>query len=288
MTGEKLLLPEQAIPLLRAQLQEAVETLRHNDPDVDGWERVTLSIVERTFGDHSRNARHFAVKVSKARQSDKEAQAWHIENIQSKKGMLRAFIKELEILSPHRPPDDDVRFAQMAVDEARQSTAEDERAHPMVGCVVVKDGKVLATSHRGEMVGRHAEFIALEEKLGDQALTGCTVYTTLEPCTSRNHPKIPCAGRLIERKVARVVIGMHDPNPDICGKGVRKLQAADIEVTLFPHALIKQLEELNRNFTRSFAESGTTKGQAEKEKKLKIEKRKLYNLLRLLSRQVTR
>lgn len=284
VTDGKLLLPEQAIPLLRAQLQEAVETLRHDDPDVDVWERVTLRTVEGVFGEHSRNSKHFAVRLSKARQSDEEAQAWHIENIKSKKTMLRAFIKELEILSPHRPQTEDNRFARMAVDEARKSAAEDERAHPMVGCVVVKDGQVLVTAHRGEMEGNHAEFIALEKKLGDETLTGCTVYTTLEPCTTRNHPKIPCADRLIERRVARVVIGMHDPNPDICGKGIRRLQGANIEITLFPHALVKELEELNRRFTRSFAESGSKGSQAQQEKeRLVAEKRKLFNLLRKIN-----
>ena len=258
VTDEKLLLPEQAIPLLRTQLKEAVETLHHNDPDVDGWERVTLRIVKGAFGAHSRNAKHFAVRLSKARQSDEEAQAWHIENIKSKKGMLHAFIKELEIISPHLPLVDDGHFARMAVDEARKSTAEDEREHPMVGCVVVKDGQVLAMSHRGEMAGCHAEFIALEKKLRDEALAGCTVYTTLEPCTNRNHPKIPCADRLIERKVARVVIGTLDPNPNIRGKGMWKLQQASIAIDMFPHALAMELNELNRHFFRSFAESGGT------------------------------
>jgi pyrimidine deaminase RibD-like protein len=122
----------------------------------------------------------------------------------------------------HPQPLDD-QFARMAIEEARKSSAEDSRAHPMVGCVVVKNGEVLATSHRGEIEGNHAEYIGLETKLKDNSLTGCTVYTTLEPCTTRNHPKVPCADRLIERRVARVVVGMHDPNPDICGKGIRKL-----------------------------------------------------------------
>ncbi len=153
----------------------------------------------------------------------------------------------------HQHKVDDHRFAKMAVDEARKSAAEDGREHPMVGCVVVKNGRVLATAHRGEVEGNHAEFIALERKLKDQALAGCTVYTTLEPCTARNHPKVPCVERLIERRVSRVVVGMHDPNPDICGKGIRRLQAANIEVTLFPHPLILELEELNRHFTRSHA-----------------------------------
>jgi hypothetical protein len=109
VTNQTLLLPEQAIPLLRTQLQEEVETLRHDNPDVDGWERVTLAIVERTFGVHSRNANHFATTLSYARQSDEEAQERHIENIKSKKGMVRAFIKELEIIPLNRPQVDITR-----------------------------------------------------------------------------------------------------------------------------------------------------------------------------------
>jgi hypothetical protein len=77
---------------------------------------------------------------------------------------------------------------------------------------------------------------------------------------------------------------MHDPNPDICGKGIRRLQAANIEVTLFPHALIQELEELNRHFTRSYVNARAAGGHAEKEKKrLVAEKRKLYNLLRKIN-----
>ena len=96
----------------------------------------------------------------------------------------------------------------MAVYEARQDIAEDSRAHPKVGAIVVKDGKIVSKAHRGEDPKCHAEFIALEGKLADDLVAGSTVYTTLEPCTTRNHPKIPCAERLIERRVARVFIGI--------------------------------------------------------------------------------
>jgi pyrimidine deaminase RibD-like protein len=184
----------------------------------------------------------------------------------------------------NRPQPRDDQFARMAIDEARKSVAEDTSVHPLVGCVVVKDGQVLSTAHRGELKGNHAEFVALEIKLKDEALTGCTVYTTLEPCTTRNHPKIPCASRLIERKVARVVIGTLDPNPEIRGKGIWKLQQANIAIEMFPHRLAMELNELNRNFFRSFDESGPAAGQAQKEKgRLVVEKRKLYNLLRKIN-----
>jgi Cytidine and deoxycytidylate deaminase zinc-binding region len=78
---------------------------------------------------------------------------------------------------------DNRHFARMAIDEAWKSVAEDDgRAHPRVGPVVVKDGKVLAVAHRGEMAsGNHAEFVALEKKLAEVPLAGATVYTTLEP-----------------------------------------------------------------------------------------------------------
>jgi pyrimidine deaminase RibD-like protein len=147
--------------------------------------------------------------------------------------------------------DDDSRFARLAIEEARKSLPEDDRPHPKVGAVVVKDGRVVSKAHRGESPKSHAEFIALEGKLVDDLVAGSTVYTTLEPCTTRNHPKIPCAQRLVERKVARVVMGMLDPNPDIRGRGDQLLSDAGIETQLFPRELRAQVEEMNREFIRS-------------------------------------
>lgn len=147
--------------------------------------------------------------------------------------------------------DEDRRFALMAIDEARKSIPEgDNKPHPKVGAVVVKNGKVLSTAHRGEVPGNHAEFTVLERNLPDAAVAGATVYTTLEPCTTRNSPKIPCVDRLIDRRVARVVIGILDPDERITGKGQRKLSNAGIETSLFPHDLAMEVEELNREFTR--------------------------------------
>jgi pyrimidine deaminase RibD-like protein len=149
------------------------------------------------------------------------------------------------------PDDADRIFSMMAIDEARKSVPEDTRPHPRVGVVVVKDGKVISKAHRGEKPKCHAEYIALEAKLPDELVAGATVYTTLEPCTARKHPKIPCARRLIERKVARVVIGMLDPNPEIRGMGDQLLSDANIETQLFPRDLRSQVEELNREFIKS-------------------------------------
>ena len=144
----------------------------------------------------------------------------------------------------------DRRFAQMAIDEAVKSIAEDDRVHPKVGAVVVKQGKVMAKAHRGEFPKSHAEYIALEKKLAGEFVSGATVYTTLEPCTGRNDPKVACALRLVERNVSRVVIGILDPNRTVLGKGWQLLDDAGIETQFFPPDLMKRVSELNRDFIR--------------------------------------
>ena len=162
----------------------------------------------------------------------------------------RSATKTESVPSGESKESDDRRFARLAIEEARKSVPEDDRVHPKVGVVVVKDGRVLATAHRGEVPQCHGEYIALEKKLADVSLVGSTVYTTLEPCTSRHHPKVPCAVRLSERKVARVVIGMLDPDDRISGRGQRSLRKAGIATGLFDHDLMTEIEELNRDFIR--------------------------------------
>ncbi len=146
--------------------------------------------------------------------------------------------------------DQDREHMELAVREARRSRDEDDSIHPRVGAVAVKNEKLLASACRGDQdLGDHAEFGLLEKKLSNETLAGATIYTTLEPCTTRNHPKIPCANRLIERRVARVVVGMLDPDQRITGRGILRLRAAGIAVDLFPPELMSELEELNREFS---------------------------------------
>jgi pyrimidine deaminase RibD-like protein len=144
-------------------------------------------------------------------------------------------------------------FCDMAVAEARKSIAEDDgEPHPYVGAVVVKDGNILATAHRGETgEGRHAEFCALK-KINDDIdsvdLSGCTVYTTLEPCSNRKSSnKTACATRLISARVARVVYGMADKDESVYGHV--SLAEANIEVGLFPVELIRELIALNKDWS---------------------------------------
>lgn len=147
---------------------------------------------------------------------------------------------------------DERSFMVMAINEARKSEPEDGRTHPRVGAVVVSPDGCTTIGHRGELEdGEHAEYTVLERKLKDATVAGSTVYVTLEPCTTRNHPKIPCAARLAERRVRSVRIGMLDPDSRICGRGVACLRAAGIEVRFFDPDLMAQVEELNRDFIRA-------------------------------------
>jgi pyrimidine deaminase RibD-like protein len=147
----------------------------------------------------------------------------------------------------------DRKFCDMAVAEARKSIAEnDGELHPYVGAVVVKDGNILATGYRGETgEGRHAEFCALK-KINDDAdhvnLSGCTVYTTLEPCSKRGSSnKTACATRMINAKVSRVVYGMPDKDESVYGHV--SLAEANIDVGLFPRDLIQELIALNKKWS---------------------------------------
>jgi pyrimidine deaminase RibD-like protein len=149
-------------------------------------------------------------------------------------------------------PHSDKEFCKMAVELAKKSIPEDDKPHPFVGAVVVKDGKVLATGYRGESgKGDHAEFCALKKLNGDVDnvdLSRCTVYTTLEPCSRRNSAKKKaCADRLINAKVERVVYGLADKDESVYGHV--SLQEANIDVALFPKDSIQELVALNKKWS---------------------------------------
>ncbi|MDR0242900.1 MAG: hypothetical protein LBJ65_14980 [Burkholderia sp.] len=137
----------------------------------------------------------------------------------------------------------------LAIDLAAKCVSEEGKVSPKVGAVVVRDGVVLASAFRGELkAGEHAEYTLLERKLQGVDLEGATLYSTLEPCTHRNHPKVSCTDRVIDRKLKRVVIGTLDPNQTIRGLGELRLQDANIEITRFDPDLVLELRELNREF----------------------------------------
>jgi diaminohydroxyphosphoribosylaminopyrimidine deaminase/5-amino-6-(5-phosphoribosylamino)uracil reductase len=122
--------------------------------------------------------------------------------------------------------------------------------NPMVGCVITKGDRIIAEGYHEKYGGPHAEVNAIREVNGD--LLGCEVYVTLEPCS--HHGKTPpCADLLIERKPAKVIVAMEDPNPQVSGKGIDKLKAAGIEVEV--GLLGQESRELNRTFIANMVES---------------------------------
>src|SRR5213076_3298169 len=101
--------------------------------------------------------------------------------------------------------------------------------NPMVGCVIVSpDGRVIGEGRHERFGGPHAEPNALMSCTESPA--GATAYVTLEPCCHTNKKTPPCTPQLIAAKLARIVIGCLDPNPDVDGKGVAMLREAGITV----------------------------------------------------------
>jgi pyrimidine deaminase RibD-like protein len=147
---------------------------------------------------------------------------------------------------------DDRQWMVRAVAQARLCHSEAGKVSPKVGAVVVKaDGSFAAEAYRGEVaLGDHAEFTALEKKLRSASIANGTVFTTLEPCMERGSDKRPCAHRLVDRRVGRVVIGMLDPDPTVHGKGQMYLLEHGIKVQTFDPDLTNEILELNRDFIR--------------------------------------
>ena len=116
-------------------------------------------------------------------------------------------------------------------------------ANPMVGCIIVRDDKVVAESYHRRCGEAHAEVLALTEAA--DAARDATVYVTLEPCVHQGRTP-PCVKPLIEVKIKRIVIAMSDPNPRVNGHGISALKAAGIQVEY--GLLAEQARSLNRGF----------------------------------------
>ena len=138
-----------------------------------------------------------------------------------------------------------------AIAVARNCRGRPGKISPKVGAVAARDGIVLGEAFRGELKpGEHAESRFSKGSYATKRSQGRLFFTTLEPCTSRNHPKRPCVEWIIERRISKVFIGTLDPNELIRGRGELRLREAGIHIARFDSDLMAIIEELNREFFR--------------------------------------
>ena len=138
----------------------------------------------------------------------------------------------------------DVAFMQLALDLAKQGEFT-TTPNPSVGCVLVKDGKVVGKGFHAKAGEPHAEVMALREA-GEKA-RGATAYVTLEPCSHFGRTP-PCAKGLVEAGVSKVIAAMCDPNPQVAGKGLQILTDAGIQSAV--GLLEENAEQLNKGFLK--------------------------------------
>jgi diaminohydroxyphosphoribosylaminopyrimidine deaminase / 5-amino-6-(5-phosphoribosylamino)uracil reductase len=117
--------------------------------------------------------------------------------------------------------------------------------NPLVGAVIVKDGKIIGEGYHEYYGGPHAEVNAIKNATED--VEGATIYVTLEPCSHYGKTP-PCAELLVNKKLSKVVISMIDPNPKVAGKGVEILKKNGIEVVI--GILEKEARKVNEIFLK--------------------------------------
>ncbi|MDD3381356.1 MAG: bifunctional diaminohydroxyphosphoribosylaminopyrimidine deaminase/5-amino-6-(5-phosphoribosylamino)uracil reductase RibD, partial [Rugosibacter sp.] len=140
---------------------------------------------------------------------------------------------------------DDQRFMAQALQLAERGLYT-TTPNPRVGCVIVKDGEVIGSGWHEKTGEPHAEVVALNDVAArGHTPAGATAYVTLEPCSHTGRTP-PCADALVNAGVARVVAAMSDPNPQVAGQGLARLDAAGI--TTECGLLNEAAQELNIGF----------------------------------------
>lgn len=122
--------------------------------------------------------------------------------------------------------DVDVRMMTRAIELAKMG---DPSPNPHVGCVVAKGEEILGEGYHVAAGLEHAEPAALRNAA--ENAKGATLYVTLEPCNHQGRTP-PCVDSILQAGLTRVVIGCRDPNPDVHGGGIERLEAAEISVTV--------------------------------------------------------
>src|SRR5581483_5849158 len=136
---------------------------------------------------------------------------------------------------------DDERFMRRALELAERGRYS-VSPNPMVGCVIVRDGAIIAEGWHQRAGEPHAEIKAL---LACADARGATMYVTLEPCVHQGRTG-PCSNAIVDAGVTRVVIATRDPHDVVNGRGIEHLRSAGIEVVT--GALENEAARLNEKF----------------------------------------
>ena len=138
----------------------------------------------------------------------------------------------------------DYQYMQRAFELAKKGVGK-VNPNPLVGAVIVRDDKIIGEGYHEFYGGPHAEVNAFRS--AKENVEGATMYVTLEPCSHYGKTP-PCAEAIVKNKIAKVVIGMLDPNPLVAGKGVKLLEENEIKVDY--GYLCEELSEMNRVFLK--------------------------------------
>ena len=139
----------------------------------------------------------------------------------------------------------DEQFMQRALTLARETVAL-ASPNPQVGCVLVSNNEIIAEGAHLYANRDHAEVVAIKQaRARGLSVAGTTAYVTLEPCSHKGRTG-PCSDALIAVGVGRVVVATEDPNPQVSGRGIARLRAANIDVTV--GTLQQQARDINEAF----------------------------------------
>lgn len=142
------------------------------------------------------------------------------------------------------PENDDIKFMRRCLDLAGRAEGM-THPNPMVGSVIVNNGKIIGEGYHLKAGTPHAEVLAIDSLSDKKLLKYSTLYVNLEPCSHFGKTP-PCADMIIENGIKRVVIGTPDTSKQVSGAGIRKLKDAGVEV------ITGVLEEESRYLNRRF------------------------------------
>lgn len=144
---------------------------------------------------------------------------------------------------------DDYSFMSRAIQLARKGLYT-THPNPRVGCILVKDGRIIAEGWHVKTGEPHAEVNALNNTKSDPR--GASCYLTLEPCSHTGRTP-PCTDALLKAGIAKLIVAMEDPNPSVSGRGLEKIRQTGIPVVI--GLLQSQARELNPGFIKRMSKN---------------------------------